>query len=137
MKTQVLLPSDETYALSAEILESGGLVGFPTETVYGLGANALDAQAVLSIFAAKGRPADNPLIVHIHDRSQLEPICIVPEQAWPLMDAFWPGPLTLLCVRKPFYSSASVKAFFESSGLPASQAIPIRLSSMTEPASIV
>ncbi len=101
MNTQVLSPADETYALSAEILKAGGLVAFPTETVYGLGANALDAQAVLSIFAAKGRPADNPLIVHIHDRSQLDPLCIVPGQAYKLMDAFWPGPLTLLCVRKP------------------------------------
>ena len=101
MNTQVLTPSDEAYALSAEILKAGGLVAFPTETVYGLGANALDAAAVLSVFAAKGRPADNPLIVHIHDRAQLEPLCIVPEQAVPLMDAFWPGPLTILCGRKP------------------------------------
>lgn len=101
MKTQLLLPGTDTYALASEILENGGLVAFPTETVYGLGANALDRDAVLSIFAAKGRPADNPLIVHIYDRKQLEPLCEVPEQALPLMDSFWPGPLTILCHRKP------------------------------------
>ena len=101
MNTQMLSPGPETYALAADILKNGGLVAFPTETVYGLGANALDPEAVLSIFAAKGRPADNPLIVHIHDRAQLDPLCVVPEQAYPLMNAYWPGPLTMLCVRKP------------------------------------
>ena len=101
MNTRLLLPGTETYTLAAGILSSGGLVAFPTETVYGLGANALDREAVLSIFAAKGRPADNPLIVHIHDRSQLEPLCDVPEQAVPLMDTYWPGPLTILCRKKP------------------------------------
>lgn len=97
----MLFPGTDTYTLASEILKGGGLVAFPTETVYGLGANALDREAVLSIFAAKGRPADNPLIVHIHDRKQLEPLCDVPERALPLMDAFWPGPLTILCSRKP------------------------------------
>ena len=101
MNTQLLSPGPDTYALASDILKSGGLVAFPTETVYGLGANALDREAVLSIFAAKGRPADNPLIVHIHDRKQLDPLCDVPERALPLMDAFWPGPLTILCSRKP------------------------------------
>ena len=101
MNTQLLSPGAEAYAIAADILKSGGLVAFPTETVYGLGANALDRDAVLSIFAAKGRPADNPLIVHIHDRNQLEPLCDVPEGALPLMDAFWPGPLTILCRKKP------------------------------------
>ena len=101
MNTLLRSPGTETYALAADILRSGGLVAFPTETVYGLGANALNADAVLSIFAAKGRPADNPLIVHIHDRAQLEPLCEVPAGAESLMDAFWPGPLTLLCNKKP------------------------------------
>ena len=101
MKTKLLLPSPYAYSQAADLLRSGGLVAFPTETVYGLGANALDKDAVLSIFAAKGRPADNPLIVHIYDCSQLEPICTVPEQALPLIDAFWPGPLTILCHKKP------------------------------------
>ena len=88
-------------ALAADLLRAGRLVAFPTETVYGLGANALNPEAVLSIFKAKGRPADNPLIVHIHDRAQLPEICTVPEEARPLMDAFWPGPLTILFNKKP------------------------------------
>ena len=100
MNTQLLPPSKNTYAFASDILKEGGLVAFPTETVYGLGANALNRDAVLSVFAAKGRPADNPLIVHIHDRSQLEPLCIVPDRAVPLMEAFWPGPLTILCEKK-------------------------------------
>ena len=97
MMTRILTPCPEAFHVASLILQSGGLVAFPTETVYGLGANALDKDAVLSIFAAKGRPADNPLIVHIHSVSQIEPICRIPDQrAVKLMDAFWPGPLTLL-----------------------------------------
>ncbi len=100
MNTKVLQPCTETYQFASRLFASGQLVAFPTETVYGLGANALDRQAVLSIFAAKGRPADNPLIVHIHHRDQLTELCTVPERALPLMDAFWPGPLTILCAKK-------------------------------------
>ena len=98
--TRVLSPDPETYSLAASLLQSGQLVAFPTETVYGLGANALQPEAVRAIFTAKGRPADNPLIVHIYDRSQLEPLCDIPPGAQQLMDAFWPGPLTLLFPRK-------------------------------------
>ena len=102
MNTTQVLPADEAaLALAAQLLSDGQLVAFPTETVYGLGAHAFDPQAVLGIFAAKGRPADNPLIVHIHDRAQLEAICTVPPLAEKLMDAFWPGPLTLIMPRKP------------------------------------
>ncbi len=98
----LLLPSDkESLSLAADLLRSGQLVAFPTETVYGLGADALNADAVLSVFAAKGRPADNPLIVHIYDRSQLDGLCVVPDKALPLMDAFWPGPLTILFEKLP------------------------------------
>ena len=100
MKTQLLPATDESLALAARLLSEGELVAFPTETVYGLGAHAMDAQAVLGIFSAKGRPADNPLIVHIHDRSQLEGICEVNDAAIRLMDAFWPGPLTIILPRK-------------------------------------
>ena len=100
MNTQLLPATDESLALAARLLADGQLVAFPTETVYGLGAHAMDAQAVLGIFAAKGRPADNPLIVHIHDRSQLEGICEVNDAALRLMDAFWPGPLTIILPRK-------------------------------------
>ena len=101
MLTRLLSPSPDTYSMAADILKSGGLVAFPTETVYGLGANALDSDAVLSVFSAKGRPADNPLIVHIHDRIQLDSLCDVPDEAIRLMDAFWPGPLTILFQKKP------------------------------------
>lgn len=99
--TQVLKATDEALELAAELLKKGQLVAFPTETVYGLGANALDANAVLGIFSAKGRPADNPLIVHVHDRKQLDNFCCVTPAACALMDAFWPGPLTLIMPRKP------------------------------------
>ena len=81
MKTQLLTPKDTSRA--ARILRSGGLVGIPTETVYGLGANGLDPLAVRSIFQAKGRPQDNPLILHIPDPSWLELYCRdIPEAAW-------------------------------------------------------
>ena len=100
MNTRVMnAESPEAVATAARLFSEGQLVGFPTETVYGLGANALDRDAVLSIFAAKGRPADNPLIMHIWDRGQLEGLCGVPEGAETLMDAFWPGPLTMLFPR--------------------------------------
>lgn len=100
METKLLLANDDSLALGAELLRKGELVAFPTETVYGLGANALDGAAVRGIFAAKGRPADNPLIVHIWDRAQLAQICHVPPLAEKIMDAFWPGPLTLLMPRR-------------------------------------
>ena len=74
--------------MASDLLRSGQLVAFPTETVYGLGADAMNAEAVLSVFRAKGRPADNPLIVHIYDRAQLADLCTVPSEAVPLMDAF-------------------------------------------------
>ena len=82
---------------AGEILRHGGLVAIPTETVYGLAANALDREAVKRIFAAKGRPADNPLIVHIADFSQIDALVKeVPEAAKKLAEAFWPGPLTII-----------------------------------------
>lgn len=81
----------------AEILKKGGTVCFPTETVYGLGANALDSVAANKIFEAKGRPADNPLIVHITDIKDLnELVSEISDEAQTLMDNFWPGPLTLI-----------------------------------------
>ena len=101
MKTRMMPAGPEAYDEAARLLRDGELVAFPTETVYGLGANAMDADAVRSIFAAKGRPADNPLIVHIHERGQLEPLCEIPPRAEKLMEAFWPGPLTMLFPRKP------------------------------------
>ena len=82
---------------AARIIADGGLVAFPTETVYGLGADALHSEASKKIYAAKGRPSDNPLIVHISKFEDLESIAKeVPEQARKLSDAFWPGPLTMI-----------------------------------------
>jgi L-threonylcarbamoyladenylate synthase len=84
---------------AAELLREGALVALPTETVYGLGANALDPKAVASIFAAKRRPAWDPIIVHIASQQMLDLVAKVPKAARPLMEAFWPGPLTLLLPR--------------------------------------
>lgn len=82
---------------ASEILRQGGLVAFPTETVYGLGGDALNPKASEKIYAAKGRPSDNPLIVHIAKEEDLERIARdIPESAYELMDVFWPGPLTLI-----------------------------------------
>lgn len=87
----------DTVSRGAEIIKSGGLLGIPTETVYGLGANGLNPDAVLKIFEAKGRPQDNPLILHVSGPQQVETFCHdIPEATWTLMDKFWPGPLTLV-----------------------------------------
>ena len=86
-------------ARAAKMLRDGGLVAFPTETVYGLGAHALSPSAVQGIFRAKQRPHWDPLIVHVSDRTMLERVCLVPRAAEALMERFWPGPLTLLLPR--------------------------------------
>ncbi|MDB5083259.1 MAG: putative translation factor [Bacilli bacterium] len=98
-----VIPSTETGLQQAsELIRSGETVAFPTETVYGLGANALDAQAVNKIFQAKGRPGDNPLIIHICSREQLSLVASeVPDEAVKLIDEFWPGPLTLILPKQP------------------------------------
>lgn len=85
---------------AASIIYDGGLVAFPTETVYGLGANALNEDAVLKIFQAKGRPQDNPLIVHVASKEISDLVEYVPEVAKELMDKFWPGPLTIILNKK-------------------------------------
>ena len=95
--TQLLTTSEADLRRAADIIRAGGLVAIPTETVYGLGANGLDPEAVKKIFLAKGRPQDNPLILHIHDAAQLPDFCReVPDAAWRLAEAFWPGPLTMI-----------------------------------------
>ena len=87
--------------IAAEIIRSGGLVAIPTETVYGLGANGLDENAVAKIFEAKGRPQDNPLILHVADASDMERFChSIPEAAYALAKEFWPGPLTMVLPAK-------------------------------------
>lgn len=100
MNTKLLTASDTAEA--GRILRAGGLVAVPTETVYGLAANALDGKAVANIFKAKGRPMDNPLIVHIQDLSELEDlVAFVPEVVYDLADCFWPGPLTVILEKSP------------------------------------
>jgi L-threonylcarbamoyladenylate synthase len=87
---------------AAEIIRTGGLVAIPTETVYGLGANALNPEAVARIYEAKGRPSDNPLIIHVPGADWLERYCVnVPESAYQLAERFWPGPLTMILQRNP------------------------------------
>ena len=99
-------PRDPALQTVGEILRRGGLAAIPTETVYGLAANALDDEAVRGIFRAKGRPADNPLIVHISDLSQWAPLVLdIPAQAKQLADAFWPGPLTVILPKSDRVSS--------------------------------
>lgn len=89
--------SPDNISIAAEIIKSGGLVAFPTETVYGLGANALNPEAVENIFRAKGRPADNPLIVHIAEISDIKKYSEnLSEKAKMLMEKFWPGPLAII-----------------------------------------
>ena len=98
MLTQIL-PADSAsaVALAADIIKNGGLVAIPTETVYGLGANGLNEEAVAKIFQVKGRPQDNPLILHIAQAGDMEGYChSIPQAAYALAEAFWPGPLTMV-----------------------------------------
>ncbi len=105
METKYLTEKDLPQA--AEIIRRGGLVGIPTETVYGLGANGLDPKAVSRIFEAKGRPQDNPLILHITDVSWLERYCKeIPLTAYKLAEAYWPGPMTMILPRKDMVPDA-------------------------------
>lgn len=101
-KGTVLPATASAIGRAASVLRRGGLVAFPTETVYGLGAAAFEARAVARIFEAKGRPPDNPLIVHLSSLKMVEDVAQgVPDVARRLMDAFWPGPLTLVLRRSP------------------------------------
>ena len=100
MKTRLLKDTEEDIRIAAKIIEQGGLVALPTETVYGLGANAMDADAVRKIYEAKGRPADNPTIVHIAEREELGQVTfLVTEDMKTLMDRLWPGPMTMIVPR--------------------------------------
>ena len=101
MKTRILSTTENDRAEAAGIIQQGGLVAFPTETVYGLGADALNAEAVAKVYEAKGRPSDNPMIVHIaraSDIGQLTPM--LSEDIVNLIDNFWPGPLTMVLKKK-------------------------------------
>ena len=100
METKIF--SKENIDEAAEILRQGGLVAFPTETVYGLGGNGLDPEAARKIYAAKGRPSDNPLILHVAKIEEVLPLVdSIPEKARLLMESFWPGPLTLIMKKSP------------------------------------
>lgn len=91
----------EKLAKAAELLRAGEVVAFPTETVYGLGANGMDEEASVKIYEAKGRPSDNPLILHIAEFNQLDSIARdISEDAWKIMRAFWPGPMTIVLHKK-------------------------------------
>lgn len=108
MKTQVLPVNEESIALAAKLLTQGELVALPTETVYGIAADARNGEAVHKIFEAKGRPQDNPLIVHIFGMEMLHGIVSeVPERAIKLAKAFWPGPLTMVMPRGPEVSDVT------------------------------
>ena len=107
MNTQILTIDDNSLKLAEQIIKGGGVVAFPTETVYGLAANAFDTAAVESIFAIKGRPNDNPLIVHVHSNYDIsELITEIPEYAKLLAKAFLPGPLTMVYKSRNTVSSA-------------------------------
>jgi L-threonylcarbamoyladenylate synthase len=102
-----MTPSEAEYARAVELLRAGELVAFPTETVYGLGADAANPAAVAKIFAAKGRPADHPLIVHLSGHDAVDHWAEqVPDVAWELMETFWPGPLTLILKKQAWVPSA-------------------------------
>ena len=93
---------------AGQIIRDGGLVVFPTETVYGIGANGLDADACRSIYVAKGRPSDNPLILTVPDEEGArQAAAVIPPTAQKLMDRFWPGPLTIVLPRKPIVPDAA------------------------------
>ncbi len=104
MKTLILPGEGEnTAAIAAGIIREGGLVALPTETVYGLGANGLDPEAVDKIYEAKGRPKDNPMILHVTGMEQVEGLCHdIPASAYALAEKFWPGPLTMILPANDF-----------------------------------
>src|SRR6185437_14195265 len=112
------MDKEKNYKQAVDILKSGGVVAFPTETVYGLGAIATDEQAVQKIFKAKGRPSDNPLIVHIGKKEEVSNYATgISAEAEKLMAAFWPGPLTLVFDKIPGVIAANVTPGVETVGI--------------------
>src|SRR5579859_7001006 len=99
--TNIVPATPDTIARAAALIVAGKLVAFPTETVFGLGADATNGKAVAAIFAAKGRPAINPLITHLPDVAHAEAHAVLDERAEELATRFWPGPLTLVLKRRP------------------------------------
>lgn len=113
----IVQPSPEAVARAAEILRAGGLVALPTETVYGLAADARSGEAVARIYEAKGRPRFNPLIAHVADRAAAERVAVFTPLAARLADAFWPGPLTLVLEKRPGAISDLATAGLDSVGV--------------------
>ena len=111
--TETLKSSSESYRQAADILRSGGLVALPTETVYGLAANAANNDAVKKIYTAKGRPSHNPLIAHIFDPKDAKALVAINPLAQALMDVFWPGPLTLVLPKTSDHISLAAGAGLE------------------------
>ena len=112
MKTKVVMVDEKNIDRNiieeaGIVIREGGLVAFPTETVYGLGANALNEEAVRKIFTAKGRPQDNPLIVHVADFNVEPLVKNIPEVAVRLMKSFWPGPLTVILEKSELIPSVT------------------------------
>ena len=105
MNTKVLTPSDENLKLAADIIKNGGLVAFPTETVYGLGVNALLEGGALKVYAAKGRPSDNPLIIHLADPKDAEKYCYTSDVYYKIAKLFMPGPVTFILPKKDIIPS--------------------------------
>lgn len=102
METRILGTTEKDIKEAAKILQNGGLVAFPTETVYGLGADALNPEAVSKVYEAKGRPSDNPMIVHISQPQQLYQLTFeITDDMKTLMETFWPGPLTMITPARP------------------------------------
>ena len=115
METKIAITNEDNIKQcikeAAEVIKNGGVVAFPTETVYGLGANALKEECVKKIFVAKGRPQDNPLIVHVASKNIDEYVKNIPDVANKLIDKFWPGPLTLILEKRniiPMETSANL-----------------------------
>ena len=135
MDTRIFGTSEQDIQQAAEIIKEGGLVAFPTETVYGLGADALNPEAVGKVYVAKGRPSDNPMIVHISSKDDLLKLTYdITDDIKKLMDAFWPGPLTMVVSARPIVprvttggldtvavrmpSDAAAAALIEKAGVP-------------------
>ena len=114
MNTLFLSAGDaNTPLVAANILKNGGLVAIPTETVYGLGADGLNESAVMKIFEAKGRPQDNPLILHIAGAEQIEQFAHhIPQAAYDLAEKFWPGPLTIILPARDFIPQRTTRGLY-------------------------
>jgi L-threonylcarbamoyladenylate synthase len=110
LKTQILPAGEAAVAAAARILAEGGLVAFPTETVYGLGADATNPAAIARLYQAKGRPAFNPLIAHVGDIAAARKIARFDAPAIALAEAFWPGPLTLVLPTSPLPASTRLRS---------------------------